>query len=786
MSKSSDFKKNPKGGYTSGRGDRMTPSDLDGLGLENITPEGKPQPVGSRLSDVKTAISIYATLRRADERSSIQRARTDAMFDGTPPYDQSKLISSGQGQKTNLNFGVGQRVLDIAMSAYVDLYSSLETFADVYSTWDSADENVAEQEEIVADEITKMQRSWPEFHSSYLRLCNTFVKHGVGCVFFDDPSTPWFRVGGFNDILIPRQTPASEEAIDVAIGRRSYMVHELFKFIENEQAAEKNGWVVDEVKRGIIRNTRTTGRNRVVGGTHGSDYEALQQLYKNNDIFLGLENPTVSVLHFWVRETDGSVSHYMALEEQPTDFLYKSPGRFMRPEQAYIFFTNGVGTNGTYHSVRGLGQRIYSYCQTMDKFRCQAVDGAMLGSSVMLQPQNQRALDELEFTYYGAYSIMSPEVQIVEKAIPNMSNTIQPVLNDLTNQLLQNTDTVTAYGPDRGSPYRNQMQVASDLEITSRISGASINLFYMSWDRVQREVVRRVVQAGPRSKDPRIKAFFESCFRRGVSPDFFESLDLEKTEATRSVGNGSAANRMMVHKELAAISGQFDEVGQKNLTRDTVATLVGHKLASRYAPRASQGDRETVDIKIAMFENTQLMSGIPMEALSTEMHGKHLREHIPELQSLITGIDEGTVDPVAAVPVLEAFYTHIDDTVNFAIADPNLKAEVGGARQILQFAEEKIVNGQKAQMKIQREQQEQAAAEGQAPPQGPSSEDLSLQQEQVKMDIARRKADQELELRRRKFDQEQALKDAEMYSKIRRAQTEAAAKSRTGTSMISN
>ena len=89
----------------------------------------------------------------------------------------------------------------------------------------------------------------------------------------------------------------------------------LFKFIEDEEVAAKNGWIVEEVKRGIIRNTRTTGRNRVTGGTHGSDYEALQQLYKNNDIFLGLENPTVSVLHFWVRETDGSVSHYMALED---------------------------------------------------------------------------------------------------------------------------------------------------------------------------------------------------------------------------------------------------------------------------------------------------------------------------------------------------------------------------------------------------------------------------------------------------------------------------------------
>jgi len=781
---SQSFTKNPKGGHRSGyTGDRLVPSELDGLGLENITEGGDPKEPGGRLVDAASAISIYSTLKRADERSSIQRARIDAMFDGSPPYDASKLASSGQGQKTNLNFGLGQRVLDIAMSAYVDLYSSLETFMDVYSIWDGADEAVAEYQQIVAEELTAMLRAWPEFHSNYLRLCNTFVKHGVGCVFFDNPDTPWFRVGGFNDILIPRQTPASEEAIDIAIGRRQYMVHELFKFIEDEEVAAKKGWDVDEVKRGIARNTRTTGRNRVAGGTTTADYEALQQLYKNNDLYLGLENPTVSVLHFWVRETDGSVSHYMALEEQPLNFLYKDVGRFQRPEQAYIMFTNGVGSNGTYHSIRGLGQRIYSYCQTLDKFRCQMVDGAMMGSAVMIQPENQRALDELEFTYYGAYAVMSPEVNIIEKAIPNMANTVKPALDDLTTQLLQNTDTVTAYGPDRGSPYRNQMQVASDLEISSRISGSSINLFYMSFDRLQREITRRVMMAGPETKDIRMAAFFANCRDRGVPLEFFGSLDLEKTEATRSVGNGSAANRMMVHKELAAISGQFDEVGQRNLTRDTVATLVGHKLAGRYAPTANQGERETVDTKVAILENAQLMQGAPVEVLSPEMHGKHLREHVPELQGLISGIDEGTIDPVASLPVLEAFYNHVDDTINFALADPNLEAEVNGARQLLQFTEEKIHNGQKAQMKLQRDAQMQAEAQGQMA-QGPSAEDIKVQHEQVKMDIARRKAEQEMELRRRKFDQEEALKDAEMYSKLRRDQIQAEAKSMSGPSAI--
>ena len=101
-------------------------------GLEALTDKGKP--VKTRLKDVKSAISLFNTLLHADEGSSINRARVDAMFDGANPYDQGSLNASGQGLKTNLNFGEAQRLLDISLSAYVDLYSSLEKLVEVRGT----------------------------------------------------------------------------------------------------------------------------------------------------------------------------------------------------------------------------------------------------------------------------------------------------------------------------------------------------------------------------------------------------------------------------------------------------------------------------------------------------------------------------------------------------------------------------------------------------------------------------------------------------------------------------
>lgn len=746
--------------------------ELDGLELSPFDDKGKQ--VKSRLRDVKSAISIFQTLLMADEGSSVQRMRVDQMFDGVAPYNQAELTASGQGLKTNLNFNDGQRLLDIALSAYVDLDSSLERLVEVVST--VGERSAAkEMEDIVAEELTHLIRSWPEYHSSYLRLCTTFIKHGVGITYFDSPDDWRFKVGGFSDFLIPRQTSATEQAITIAIGRRSYSLDELFQFIENEKAATAVGWNVEAVKKVMLKNVSTQGRNNM-SITTIVDYEGLQAEAKNNDLYIGIQNPEVSLLHFWVRELDGSVTHCIAPEKDASDFLYQKISRYSNPEQAYIFFTNGVGSNGTYHSIRGLGQRIFSHVQTSNRLRCQQIDGAMLASSVMLQPENQRALDELQFTFYGGYSVMSPNVKIVEKAIPNLSTSVVPALQDLAQQLALNTDTVSPYGAMQSSPYRNQMQVVSDMDVSTRLSGASLNLFYASWNRLMREIVRRVVTST--KQDRYVKEFFARCAKRNVDADFIKKLDVTRTRAIRSIGNGSMANRLVALRELQSMSSQFDDIGRRNLTRDLVSTRVGYDLADRYAPNQG-GDRTATDTKIAIFENMQLQVGQNIPVISSELHGQHLPVHMQLAQQMLEAINAGQADPQQMLPALQAIYQHVSETVQYAGGDPALGSMVSSANQILQYVEEAVNNTMKALEKIQRDQQAQQqqmaaeggqmTAEGGQPAQAPQMSDLDIkmQRAQVEMQIAQQKAELEMSLKQRKFDQEQAMKDAQNALRFR-------------------
>ena len=147
-------------------------ADLDPKTNKVVTP---------RLQSLSTAVGLYYNVLRDDGPSSRQRGKVDAMFDGAPPYDQSKLLAAGQGGRCNLNFGDAQRLLDAAQAGYVDLLSSIEYLVDVHTTnSEEGDLGQIEADSIVNDELTSLIRDWPEFSSRFLTLSNQFLKHGVG------------------------------------------------------------------------------------------------------------------------------------------------------------------------------------------------------------------------------------------------------------------------------------------------------------------------------------------------------------------------------------------------------------------------------------------------------------------------------------------------------------------------------------------------------------------------------------------------------------------------------
>ena len=196
-------------------------------------------------------------------------------------------------------------------------------------------------------------------------------------------------------------------------------------------------------------------------------------------------------------------------------------------------------------------------------------------------------------------------------------------------------------------------------------------------------------------------------------------------------------------------------------------------MADRYTPQLQEA-RPTTDNKIAFFENQQLAEGNPVPVVTNEIHGVHLQIHIPALTGLIEQLNTGAADPVQALPVLQAFYQHVAETVEHLATDPMQQALVGEAKQVLQYAEEMINNTSKKVQKMQRDAAQQAPAEGEGQPQGDPNAEANAQakmaEHQMKMQMAQQKAQLDMELRQAKFDQEQAMQDAKNAMELRQIQ----------------
>jgi hypothetical protein len=733
--------------------------------LQNVTETGAPP--RARVKDSKSLHEIYRKLKEADDKSSRNRAEIQAMFDGVPPYSDSDLVSSGQAYRCNVNFDEAAAMLESAMAGYVDLIHSVEHLLTLKTEYGDSKQRL-EISQILAEELTRAIRSWPQFHFNYLLLAQYFIAHGIGIVYWEDDIDWRWKVSMFGDFLIPRKTLACEDEIEVAVCVRSYQAHQLFKFIEDPEAASDMGWNVEQVRKALMKATQ---------GQLGTftEWEKLQTEFKNNDLFTGTACASeIKVLHAWVKEFDGTVSYYMTLENnEAEEFLCVKRNLYNHINSAFVFFPFGIGTNGYYHSIRGLGYKIFPQIQLSNRLRCQMADGAMLSSTLLLQPQNEQALEELNFTYYGPYSVLAPDqINVVERAMPDVSKTAMPFLQDLTAQMQYKTGAYeNALAATNNSKEKTKFETQAILSGQSKLSLASLNLFYEPWGRVLKEVVRRFVcgcyvDGEPGSRE--ILEFKARCEMRGVPPEAIASIDIDSVRPVRAIGSGSEAARLLATDELTQLMPGFDEYGRKAAIRDRVAARFGYDLANRYTPSPDSEARPVIDVKVAMLENQDLRGGAEIEILPNENHLEHAKVHLSALAGLAEGVETGEVSIEQVISGLVALFGHSTQHVEQVSMDTTIPEEGAMLRQALQQFGEIVNNGLK---QVQRMREQQSVSEppvDAAPEQDDFAANLQqkLQEHQMKLQMMQEVHQTKLNLRVAEVRQKLALRDAEVANKV--------------------
>jgi hypothetical protein len=265
---------------------------------------------------------------------------------------------------------------------------------------------------------------------------------------------------------------------------------------------------------------------------------------------------------------------------------------------------------------------------------------------------------------------------VIERAIPNIAQSSMPMLNEVKDRMAESGSQFSVR--PGGETYRNRLDSEASMEEAAGGASANVDLFYASWDRLLREMVKRICNGS--KSDPLIAEFHRRIEKRGVPPEAVKSIDHDSTYATRAIGAGNPAFRTVGLSRLIQLLPNLDEIGQKRLIHQMVADVVGYVNASFYAAEPEE-NRVNVEAKVAAMENILLFQGNPIGVNPQELHATHAMIHVVPLQQMIEGIERGEIDPVQSLPGLRAMLDHLGMHAEPLARDPSQRQVFGMVKE---------------------------------------------------------------------------------------------------------
>jgi hypothetical protein len=747
------------------------------LEMQQINPVTGAAPL-TRIKDAASLNEVVKKIVARDLGSALARQDVQKMLDGAPPYEEVWLRESGQEGRCNLNFQDGKKEVRRKMLAYYDLTDSVPVLGVINSEFGNDINARARFNMIMSEELHRMIKDWPSFGTYFQLLVQKFCSHGLGFAYHqDDLDWKWY-VAGLEDFKVPRGTSLAEEESDIAVCFRDVTAGKLYKWCFIDASPDDTRWDKQEVKEALLKASDSQLTFSV------GAWEKYEQMLKNNDIWAAsMAQDMVKLVHGWVVEYSGKVSHYVTLRNGGNKkFLFKIENRFDSVHQCFTFFPYEVGTNGTLHSVRGRAHEIYPQVQTLNYLRCNAVDNARLSGSLLLQPATPADEEDMAITFYGGAVYIPPNVKIQNGELNNPSQGMLPIVQDMSFMLHDEGIPQTPQGDSTTGDRKTKYQVQDDQAKTAVLDTAALTLFYEPWKRLLNETWRRVRNPRLKSTDPGGKEVFamrKRAVARGVPAEALTDAT-SWIEPMRAIGYGSPGKRQLAYDRMMQKFGQLDPVGQNNLIRDSIAQDVGYAQVDRYVPAIDSNGRQPVDTEIAELQNTAMSAGATVTVLPNDHHILHLQSHQPNIETDLSNIESDQGDPQTLLQVVQTKIQHIAQHMQLLKPDALQKEIVAELTRRFNNEAERVqsavVHAQRAAAKAAAEQAQAGGQPGQPPPPTKDQMDAAthgqkLQQSDQahtqKMQHEDEKHQLSMKILQQDADQTRAIRDSEAASKLK-------------------
>ncbi len=694
-------------------------------GVNTLDEDTKKAPE-ERIANAADARTIISQLKEAERVRSKKRAKIQGMLDGNPPYNPVSLREKGQGHRTNLNLREGEGMVDASKTPYYDLVFEVPQFAQVECEYGDNSQRNLEWGAKVGKRYHDMLDDWPgmDFHFQLhqWQMC----VFGAGPLCWRDARDWRSQATKAGQILVPDDAPANLEELETLVRPRSLMPGDLYHSIENEKAAKTAGWNVKQVKQAIVDAAPDTPSSL-------HDWEYYQAQIRAGDVTWNAKSKRVFVVDLFQKEFDGSVSHYILRDDdyatisarsinEKDDFLFKKIGRFDCFDEIICPFFYDVGT-GDWHSIKGLGPKIYDFCEVSNRLTGEMIDGARIGSGITLEAADANALLQTQIVHIGGGVVIQPGYKAVQSRIAESLQGPLAVKRDLQNTLQSNTGQYRQrVSEENQEPTLGQAQLNARQQAI--LGKGAVNRYYKTLDGWHKETLRRAIAMGKKlfkthkdktpddyngslsySERGALK-FFQYCVRDGVPEEALDMQYICSIKATRAIGYGSPQMQEVVTNGLMQLLPMLNEEGRNNVLRRRAALLVGQANVDSVVPPYGATSMPGNDEWDATVENNDLREpGGEARVTDQQNHVIHFGIHMKEIQDHMQAMQAGQVDMPQLLVFLEQTGPHMNEHLAAVAGDPTRKDQVKKMRDA-------IVGLAKATDMIK--QQMQQAAEAQA------------------------------------------------------------------------
>lgn len=677
--------------YTGG----VFPSNYLGAVIQSPKINSAGKPTQRSIKDAGMARDIIKTVIMAGRNRSIVNSRILAKYNAERPYDAYKLEAEGLGWRSNFTTkplpGMIEKVAPIFVSAIDNL--KYFTNAKLSNQWN----NNVEKTEKFREKITNVIRSRKGWRTLIEDIAFNDAIFGHTIVAWLDEFS-WFPKNFQQEESFAADgTKSDPRWAQILVLKETYLPHEMFRYIEDPEAAKISGFNLENTITAINRASPVQIRDRLnVGGTLETWYQnALRELTIGASYMAG--NSVIVVYSLLAREVTGKVSHYRLAGPEMLE-IFSRDDRFDSMEDAVAFFTFQKG-NGTLHGSKGIGRDIYELAGMIDRTRNEVVDRLIMSGKTMLQGDVRR-LHTFKMSVVGNMIFIPNNWTVLEQKVDgNVDGFIKldAYFQQIVNTLIGSTSTPPV---DVGEGMRSPAAWNLLAQREEQSQDVRITRFLEQFTQLIQTMQKRICDSNTGEDD----AKEAQC----------ELLEIMTREELDELANYSVAETI---KDLTPIERQLlvqiaqEKKGnplynQRQLEYEDLSARVDAEFADRVLLPDNDPTEKAEQTRMQNLEMVLMSHGQAVEVSARDNHLIHLSVLMPAVEQMGQQMMQGQF----GAQELEAVVAHINEHYNLAVQSGVKKEQLAEVKDFIGRAE-KALN----QLK-DIEQRGMMLAQGQQPP----------------------------------------------------------------------